>query len=236
MPERLLHLTRPLLAVLSGVGANIAAAVASSQSGSLSVSTVVGAITVAVLAICGMIVAISPVIANAIIKFAQTIGPAVAELQKQREEIKKGTYTGQIEELKEMITELKEDYAKAKEDLAQSEAERAERDKRYAEREQASQEREERLEDSLQKARKGLHEIRDKLGTDILARDVKIMELEASRDAKFQEFEEEIKRLRSEIERLSALLAAQAASQDKRIEDNAAAIQTLSEQRAGDAA
>lgn len=217
MPHRLL-LTRPILGFGSVLGANLAAAYASVQSGDFSISALAGGITVAIIAICGTIVAVSPVIAGAITKFAQTVGPALLELQKQREEIKKGTYTGQIEELKEMLTELKEDYAEAKEELAKSEAERAERDKKYAEWERASQEREERLEESLQKARKGLHEIRDKLGTDILARDVKIMELE-----------EVINNLRLEIVRLTKIIEDRTDAQDRKIADNTADIKSLAE-------
>lgn len=151
------------------------------------------------------------------------------QIQADQEKLNAGSLTGQIKDLTKLVTELKDDNARVKADLAESDADRKERDDHHIEREAFLLE---RVNDANSKA----HEIRNKLSTDILARDVKIQELEAARDAKFHEFEEEIKRLRLEIERLSALLAERADSQDKRIDDNAAAIQTLSEQRAGDAA
>ena len=197
-------------AVLSFVGANAAAAVVSTQTNDYGFSTFVGGITLAIGATCTGIVFVSPMIAKAIREGFPPIIAALNDLRKQLEETRKSTYTGQIDELKEMISDLKQDLGDARD-------------------------REARLDDSLQHARKSLHEIRDSLSTDILARDVKIQELEVARDAKFHEFEEEIKRLRLEIERLSALLAERADAQDKRIDDNTADIKAL-EERAGDAA
>lgn len=217
---------------LSFISANVAAAAVSVQTNDYGFSAFVGGITLAIGATCTMIVVVSPMIAKAIREGFPPIIAALNELRKQFEETRKSTYTGQIDELKEMtehqnklLADLKEDNARVKEDLAEANERAAERDKKYAEREQLALEREERLEDNLEKARQSLHEIRKQQNADILTRDDKIIELEGV-----------IQSLRDEVARLTNLLEERSANQDKRIDDNAAAIQTLNEQRAGDAA
>ncbi len=211
-------------AALSFVGANVAAAAVSAHANDYGFSAFVGGITLAIGATCTMIVVVSPMMAKAIREGFPPIITALNDLRKQFEEAKKSTYTGQIDELKEMtahqnklLADLKEDNARVKRDLAESDADRKERDERHIEREAFLLK---RIDDANAKA----HEIRNKLGTDILARDVKI-----------QELEEVINNLRLEIVRLTQIIEDRTDAQDKRIEDNTADIKAL-EQRAGDAA
>jgi hypothetical protein len=186
-------------ALASGVVANLSAAVVTAQTHDSGFSSVVTAVTVSIGGLCTMILVVSPMLAKAIREGFPPIITALNDLRKQFEEAKKSTYAGKIDDLTEMVTDLKQDL-------------------------QDARDREARLEDSLKKARESLHEIRNKQQDDILARDTKIMELEA-----------EIKLLRAEVNRLTHLLEERADAQDKRIEDNTADIKAL-EQRAGDAA
>lgn len=211
-------------AIASAIGANLAAAVVSVQTHDYSASAIVGWVSVAILAICTMVVTVAPLIANAIVKAGESIIPAIGDFKRRLEEVSKSTYTGQIDELKEMteqqnklLADLKEDNARVKRDLAESDADRKERDERHVEREAFLLK---RIDDANAKA----HEIRNKLGTDILARDVKI-----------QELEEVINNLRLEIARLTKIIEDRTDAQDRKIADNAAGIKAL-EERAGDAA
>lgn len=196
-------------AAASFVGANIAAAVVSAQSNDYGFSAIVGGITVAITATCTMIVVVAPLIAKSIREGFPPIITALNDLRRQFEEAKKSTYTGQIDELKELLADLKEDNARVKADLAESEIDRKERDERHVEREKFLLE---RVNDANSKA----HEIRNKLNADILTRDAKILELE-----------DVINKLRIEIARLTKLLAERADAQDRKIEDNAVAIDKI---------
>jgi predicted nucleic acid-binding Zn-ribbon protein len=178
-------------AAVSFIGANVAAAVVSAQANDYGFSAIVGGITLAITATCTMIVVVSPLIAKSIREGFPPIITALNELRRQFEEARKSTYTGQIDELKEMVTDLKQDLADARD-------------------------REARLAESLDKARKSLHEIRDKQNEDILTRDAKILELE-----------DEVKALRAEIARLTQLHEARVDAQDRKIEENAATLDKI---------
>ena len=156
---------------LSFVGANVAAAAVSVQTNDYGFSAFVGGITLAIGATCTGIVFVSPMIAKAIREGFPPIIAALNDLRKQLEETRKSTYTGQIDELKEMISDLKQDLTDARD-------------------------REARLEDSLKKARLSLHEIRDKQNEDIMNKDVKILELEGE----IKRLRDEIARLTTIIE------------------------------------
>lgn len=186
-------MTQLIPAAVSAVTANVGAAVVSFQTQDASASVIVGWISITILGICSTVAFLAPYVAKAFVTAAQAIIPAYGEVKKQLEEISKGTYTGQIEELKEMVTDLKGDLGDARE-------------------------RESRLEASLDKARRSLHEIRDKQSEDILSRDVKIQELEG-----------EIKSLRLEVLRLTNLLADRSDAQDRKIQDNADSISRILE-------
>lgn len=143
---------------LSFVGANVAAAAVSVQTNDYGFSAFVGGITLAIGATCTGIVFVSPMIAKAIREGFPPIIAALNDLRKQFEETKKSTYTGQIDELKEMISDLKQDLTDARD-------------------------REARLEDSLKKARLSLHE--DILSKDVkildLEEEIKRLRLEIER-------------------------------------------------------
>jgi chromosome segregation ATPase len=196
-------------AALSFVGANLAAAAVSAQANDYGFSAIVGGITLAIGATCTMIVVVSPMIAKSIREGFPPIITALNDLRKQFEEAKKSTYTGQIDELKELLADLKEDNARVKADLAESEADRKARDERHIEREAFLLE---RVNDANSKA----HDIRNKLNADILTRDAKILELEGV-----------IESLRVEVARLTKLLEERAVVQDRKIEDNAVAIDKI---------
>lgn len=212
-------------AVLSFVGANAGAAAVSVQTNDYGYSAFVGGITLAIGATCTGIVFVSPMIAKAIREGFPPIIAALNDLRKQLEETRKSTYTGQIDELKEMtehqnklLADLKEDNARVKRDLAEADADRKERDERRIEREEFLLK---RVDDANAKA----HEIRNQLNLDISLKNEKIVELEGV-----------INSLRLEVARLTKIIEDRADAQDKRIDDNAAAITALNEQRAGDAA
>jgi cell shape-determining protein MreC len=97
---------RLVVATIAAVSGNVAAAAASSsQSQRADVTVIIGWFTAAILSFCASVVIVSPVIAKALKDFATTVGPALAELQKQREEIRKGPLSRQIEHLQQLVEE-----------------------------------------------------------------------------------------------------------------------------------
>jgi polyhydroxyalkanoate synthesis regulator phasin len=106
MSHGLQQASRLTVATIAAVSGNVAAAAASSsQPHGADVTAIIGWITAAVLSFCASVVLVSPVIARAIKDFAATVGPALAELQKQREEIRKGPLSRQIEHLQQLVEE-----------------------------------------------------------------------------------------------------------------------------------
>lgn len=228
MPDRIFHMTCPIFAGAALVWANVAGAAVGALTQNWNLTVIVAGVTAAIAAICGAVAVAAPMIGKTLATAVQGLAPGLIEVRKLLEEYNRGSLTGQIKDLTEMVADLKDDNARVKADLAESDIDRKERDERHIEREKFLLK---RVDDANAKA----HEIRNQLNADILSRDARIIEIEASRDAKFNEFEEEIKRLRLEVARLSTLLADRADAQDKRIEDNTAGIKAL-EARTGDAA
>lgn len=212
MLDMAIHQAVPV--AVSFATANAAAAVVSVQSndGGRFVA-IVGAITVAITSVCGMISFLAPRIAQVIREAVPPIVEAVDMIRKQREELAKGSYAEQIEDLKAMLAEQNEDSAKLRaqlddirQDNARARAQLEELEALHAERAAVAAER-------LEAANQKLHDIRNQMGKDIINKDVRILELE-----------QEIQALRDEVRRLVDQHAARADEHDQRIASNASAI------------
>lgn len=92
-------MTTPCL--VCGIGSIAAAAVLSVETSSLNPTALAAGITAVALALTYVVKIVTPSLADAI----RTIGPALAELQKQRDEIRKGSLSGQIDRLQAELTE-----------------------------------------------------------------------------------------------------------------------------------
>ena len=91
-----------VLAIVVFIGANLVGIEMYVLLGSIDVGTIVGGITAVSAATLAMVRILTPVVADSI----KVIGPALAELQKQRDEIRKGSLAGQMEEMRTNLAEM----------------------------------------------------------------------------------------------------------------------------------
>ncbi len=222
--------------------ADAAAWVLSAQSGDSRWIVYITSGTTIMVALCGAAVLTAPHIGKAATAIITAIMPALAELQKYREEINKGTLSARLEEMQKSLEDkadelvdlqrkaaldLKEANAKAAEDLAESHRkaaeERAEVDRKHSE--------------DLAALRKNLHTVRDTMSSDIINRQADIVERDkqiAELKGALQQMTEQsgqqtaqIRALRETEARLQAELVKSQIRQDVRIAGNTAAIQEM---------
>lgn len=194
----------------SFVGANLAAAVVSVEAHDGGrFMAIIGGLTVAITSVCGMVSFLAPKIAQVIKEALPPIVEALDTIRKQREELAKGSYTQQIDDLKALLTDLKSDNERAHAQLAELKDDNARAKANLEEMEQLHAERAAAAAERVEAANKKLHDIRDQLSADILHKDERILELE-----------QEIQGLRVEVQRLLPHQAVQ----DQRIAANAASI------------
>jgi hypothetical protein len=205
--------------------ANVAAAVVSMEAhdGGRFVA-IIGGVTVAITSICGMVSFLAPRVAQVIKEAVPPIVEALDTVRKQREELAKGSYAEQIDDLKGLLADLKADNARAKAQLDSLKADNArvkenldEAERIHAERAALVAEQAAAAAERVEAANRKLHDIRDKLSADIVHKDARILELE-----------HEIQGLRDEVRRLVQIQGPLAAEQDRKIAANAAEIAQIS--------
>lgn len=168
--------------------ANGAAAVVSAEMKSWNTSAIIAGITVVSATVMGSIKMLAPVITEAI----RSIGPALAELQKQREEIYKGSLSSKIDEMKDKLDETVSQNSELKQKLDATLAQNAEM---KAEIKLAS--------DRVEDANKKLHDAKNQANLDSLNRQAEIQVIKAD----LESARSEIAHLRDENLALTRVLA-----------------------------
>jgi predicted RNase H-like nuclease (RuvC/YqgF family) len=214
-------------AMVTCIGANIAAAVVSVQTNDVSASTIVGWISATILGLCATVGLLTPVVAKAIVQAGESLIPAIGAFKKRFEEISKETYTGQIDQLMktiEKLTATSTEMTTKIDDLNETIVELREDNARLRARDEASQDLAERLENSLDHTRTSLHDIRNKLGTELLGKEARIHELEMALASRASDREDGLKQA----------IKDNTASIDKIMQAGAAAIDVIAEAKPKD--
>jgi uncharacterized phage infection (PIP) family protein YhgE len=156
------HANPCLFVAAHGLGIGVYA-----QTGDMTAGTIVAAVTATAVAIIASLRILTPVLTDAI----RTLGPALAELQKQRDEIRKGSFSKQIEDLKAVQEQTLQRANDANQKLHDVRNERQAADFRHIEEIQRHVEEVQRLtqianalHDALTAARAEIHELKEQIG------------------------------------------------------------------------
>jgi glutamine synthetase type III len=180
--------------------ANVAAALATIETGDSRWTVYIGAVSAIVIALSSAIIVAAPHVARAATAIATTIMPALAMIWKQNEEINKGTYTDQIqkltaktEEQTKLLLKAADDRAKIAADLSKSQEAAAANQKEAAEKIAA-------LTDELAQARDEIRRLTEKEHRAVTAMAIK----QDQQDAASSATKAEVSEIKAAIQRIDA--------------------------------